>query len=109
MYTICVQIHVCMYVCMQVPTRNQMNAEESLEEFFEDFPALGMLGTPYQILPDTPYVIDEDAQLVSKYLRAYDIGGTKGIDRLYKEGRLLLCLHNVYELSNMHHTHANMR
>lgn len=77
---------------MQVPTRNQMNAEESLEDFFEDFPALGMLGTPYQILPDTPYVIDEDVQLVSKYLRAYRIGGTKGIDRLYKEGtcRLLL-------------------
>ena len=69
-----------------MPTRNQRNAEESLEEFLEDYPALGMLGTPHQILPDTPYVVDDEVQLVCKYLKAYSSGGSKGIDRLYKEG-----------------------
>ena len=69
-----------------MPTRNQRNSKESLEEFREDFPALGMLGTPYQILPDIPYVVNEEVQLVCKYLKAYSSGGSKGIDRLYKEG-----------------------
>ena len=45
-----------------------------------------MLGTCHEILSDVPYVVDEEVQLVCKYLKGYHIGGTKGIDRLYKEG-----------------------
>jgi hypothetical protein len=66
-----------------------MNSEMSLAEFYEDIPALGLLGTPYRIDPDTPYVVDEEVQLVCKYLRAFKIGGTKGINKLYKEGMFL--------------------
>ena len=64
-----------------------MNSELSLMEFFEDIPALGLLGTPYEIDPNAPYVVDEEVQLVCKYLRAYKIGGRKGINKLYKEGQ----------------------
>ena len=78
-------VHTCMCV-IQVPSRNGMNAEDSLRMFSEDLPALGVLGTPHVILSDMPYEVDEEVQLVCKYLKAYRIGGTKGIDRLYKEG-----------------------
>ncbi len=70
----------------QVPSRNRMEPDSSLGEFFEDVPALGLIGTPHQIYLQTPFVVDTDVQLVCKYLRAYRLGGTKGIDRLYKEG-----------------------
>ena len=63
-----------------------MDSEMSLREFFEDIPALGLLGTPYKVEPEVPYVVDEEVQLVCKYLRAFKIGGTKGINKLYKEG-----------------------
>ena len=74
------------YLYIQVPSRDEANVEESLELFFEDLPALGMLGTPHLVCHDAPYIVDEEVQLVCKYLKAYRIGGTKGIDRLYKEG-----------------------
>ncbi len=70
----------------KVPSRIKMNSEMSLMEFFEDVPALGFLGTPYLIEPNAPYIVNEEVQLVCKYLRAYKIGGTKGINKLYKEG-----------------------
>ena len=63
-----------------------MNSEMCLTEFFEDIPALGLLGTPYEIHPDIPYVVNEEVQLVCKYLKAFKIGGSKGINKLYKEG-----------------------
>ena len=63
-----------------------MNAEGSLHMFLEDLPALGVLGTPHVIHGEVPYVVDEEVQLVCKYLKGYRIGGGKGIDRLYKEG-----------------------
>ena len=72
-------------VYIEAPSRNNMSSEESLGEFYEDVPALGLLGTPHCVYPQTPYVVDDDAQLVCKYLKAYKVGGTKGINRLYKE------------------------
>ena len=72
----------------QVPSRDQMTPNESLREFFEDVPALGLLGTPHCIYPQTLFVVDDDVQLVCKYLKAYRTGGTKGIDRLYRESEL---------------------
>ena len=61
-----------------------MTPEKSLEHFQQEVPALGMLGTPHYIHPDKPYCVDEDVQLVCKYLKAMEVGGEKGIDRLYQ-------------------------
>lgn len=63
-----------------------MDAKDSLRMFLDDLPSLGVLGTPHVIDGKMPYVVDEEVQLVCKYLKGYRIGGAKGIDRLYKEG-----------------------
>lgn len=73
-----------------------MTPEMSLKEFFEDIPALGLLGTPHMVYSETPYVVDNDVQLVCKYLKAYRVGGTKGIDKLYKEGMYLYMYMYMY-------------
>ena len=59
-----------------------------MQLFIDELPALGLIGTAHYILPEEPYVVDEEVQLVCKYLHAYDVGGTKGIDRLYMEGEI---------------------
>ena len=59
--------------------------EDDLKHFQQEVPALGLLGKPHYIHPDTPYTVDEEVQLVCKYLKALQIGGTKGIDRLYSD------------------------
>ena len=69
----------------QVPSRNVPTPDESLAEFYEDIPALGLLGTPHCIYPECPFEVDADVQLVCKYLHAHHVGGTKGIDRLFRE------------------------
>ena len=61
-----------------------MSPEESLDEFYEEIPALGLLGTPHPIYASTPYVVDKDVQLVCKYLKEYK---AKGIDKLYRDGK----------------------
>jgi hypothetical protein len=59
-----------------------MSLGEALKQFCYEVPVLGLIGT--QIM------IDKDVQLVCKYLRALDIGGTKGIDKLYtREGEMI--------------------
>ena len=68
---------------LQVLSRDQMTPDESLREFF---PALGLLCTP-------PHTVSTHSppmwlMLTCKYLKAYRLGGTKGIDRLYRESRL---------------------
>ena len=77
-------------IYVEVPSRiDSKNPRESLDQFVEEVPVLGMLGAPHAIDPDTPYTVDDDVQLVCKYLKAYwvfrDRGGRKGINRLYKE------------------------
>ena len=62
-----------------------MSTDEALKQFQEEVPTLGLLGTPHYIRPETRYSVDEDVQLVCKYLRALSNGK---IDRLYREGRL---------------------
>lgn len=79
-----------------------MSPDMSLKEFFEDIPALGLLGTPHVVYPETPYVVDDDVQLVCKYLKAYKIGGTKGIDKLYKEGMYMTMLVYVQDISTQY-------
>ena len=74
-------------IYIEVPSlHHTYKPKESLDMFCEAISTLHLLGSPHVIHPDTPYAIDADVQLVCKYLRAYKIGGTKGIDRLYKQG-----------------------
>jgi hypothetical protein len=78
-------------IYVEVPS--QIGAESpqmSLHQFIEDFPALGMLGDPYLIQHNTPYTVDDDVQLVCKYLNAYWLFAEKkgtGINRLHREGK----------------------
>ena len=74
-------------IYIEVPSLDHTyNPERSLQIFYEKVPTLSILGSPHVIDLATPYAVDQDVQLVCKYLRAYKIGGIKGIDRLYKEG-----------------------
>ena len=84
-------------VCAQVPSHDHnVTPEEALKHFQQEVPALGLLGTPYYIKPDTPYTVDEEVQLVCKYLKALQIDGEEGIDRLYKEGEGIVCVLMTY-------------
>ena len=79
-------------VYVEVPSRiSTESPEAALAQFIDEVPALGMLGVPHAIDHNTPYTVDEDVQLVCKYLKAYwvylDKGGQKGINKLYRENR----------------------
>ena len=62
-----------------------MSSEEALKQFCEEVPTLGLLGKKHFIFSDKPYRVDDDVQLVCKYLQAYDTGGNIRIDRLFRE------------------------
>ena len=82
--------------CFQIPNwERNLTPDEALKQFCTVIPALGLLGTPHHISPEEPYTIDDEVQLVCKYLQALKIGGTKGIDRLYKEGKCKSSMPNV--------------
>ena len=71
----------------QVPSRNSSSyADTFLKNFLSEIPIFKLLGTPKLVKSTAQYsdVSDPDVQLVCKYLRAYEIGGKKGIDKLYK-------------------------
>ena len=77
-------------IFVEVPSQiGSESPKQSLKQFFDEVPALGMLGVPYPINPNTPYTVDEDVQLVCKYLKAYWVfmekGGQKGINKIYGE------------------------
>ena len=77
-------------IFVEVPSRiSSESPEKSLAQFIDEVPALGMLGVPYAINPNTLYTVDEDVQLVCKYLKAYRVfmekGGQKGINKIYRE------------------------
>ena len=61
----------------------------SLKQFCDEVPVLALIGEKHPIYMDEPYSIDKDVQLVCKYLRRFDVGGTRGIDKLYNEGVFL--------------------
>ena len=71
---------------------HQINSEAAL---VDEVPALCMLGVPHAIDHNTPYTVNEDVQLVCKYLKAYLVylekGGQKGINKVYRESNKL-CL-----------------
>ena len=69
------------------------------------------MGSAKLIRSDVQYSVECEknygVQLVCKYLKAYETGGKKGIDKLYKEGtilgvRKLVFLRNVIELVPFH-------
>ena len=79
-------------IFVEVPSQISSDSSEAfLAQFIEEIPALGMLGVPHLIDPSTPYTVDEDVQLVCKYLKAYWIfkeePKSKGINKLYSEIR----------------------
>ena len=67
-----------------------MSPGEALKQFCCEVPVLGLIGTQHMIPRDKAYSVNEDVQLVCKYLKAHKTGGTKGIDKLYREGGQLV-------------------
>ena len=97
-----------LHTCVQVPSHDNMTPEEALKHFQQEIPALGLLGTPHQIHSDTPYTVDDGVQLVCKYLKALQVGGKGGIDRLYQEGdeiALCACIAAIFLKLLLTHTH----
>lgn len=82
---------------LQVPSRERsITSAEALDLFYADVPTLGLLGARYDVHTDTPYSVDDDVQLVCKYLQALktevvvDSKKIKVVDRLYKEGTSII-------------------
>lgn len=74
---------------MQVPSLgDNIHPQICLKCFCDDIPVLALIGVGHMIDKSQSYSVDEDVQLVCKYLKAYSVGGTKGIDRLYREGMI---------------------
>lgn len=72
----------------QVPSRDSdVTPEEVLSQFLNEIPVLALIGTKHRVGPEVNYTIDEDVQLVCKYLNALKSGE---IDRLYENGKLLM-------------------
>ena len=82
-----------------------MTSDNVLEQFKKEVPALGLLGTPHYIDPNTPYCVDGEVQLVCKYLKALQV---EGIDKLYHDHEceeIVLCdyvllAHSIYFLDS---------
>ena len=91
----------CLHSSPQVPTLG-VAPEDSLQYFRDAIPALGLLGTPHPVYSTAPYVVDDDVQLVCKYLRAYK---TNKINRLYKESECNVFACGVpYKFGNQFYT-----
>lgn len=58
---------------------------DNLNLFLDKVPILQFVGEEKEISTDYKYKVDEDVQLVCKYLKAYK---ENRIDRLYEEGKL---------------------
>ena len=74
---------------IEVPSRPDINDSLlNLKDFQKEIPIFRIMGTPQHIGNDLLFEIDEDVQLICKYLQAYteflDKKG-KGINRLYDE------------------------
>ena len=97
--TLCVIIIVCSFripgglewaVYVEVPSLDRNSRmEDSLALFYEMVPSLGLLGSPHPVHSSTHYNVDDDVQLVCKYLRAYkNVNSPLGINKLYREGNV---------------------
>ena len=67
-----------MYV--EVPTYElNTQPEESLKLFLQDIPTLDLVGCTHTVLPEMPYNVDDEVQLVCRYIDAYKKTGNKGL------------------------------
>ena len=76
-------------VYVEVPSYGlNTQPEDSLIQFLQAIPTLALLGSTHTVYPEMQYVVNEEVQLVCKYLNAYKNTGNpdKSIDRLYREG-----------------------
>lgn len=73
---------------MQVPvTNSNMEIQDNFKEFQILFPVLTLFGEQV-IVGDEPYDVDEEVQLVCKYLKAFDTvkpNRKRVIDTLYED------------------------
>ena len=89
-------------VYVEVPSYGlNTQPEESLALFCQAIPTLALVGSSSLVLPEMQYTVDEEVQLVCKYLNAYKNAGDleKGIDRLYREGQFVFHLYAAVCLS----------
>ena len=87
MINICVT-NVIKPVFIQVPSITN-NPNTSLSSFRDLVPTFYFIGSEMLIDSSIPYVVDNDVQLVCKYLRALKLEEKKpeeGIDCLYRNG-----------------------
>ena len=83
-------------IYVEVPCQTGATSpNDSLVQFKNDFPALALVGDPVLIEHNAQYRIDEDVQLVCKYLKAYwqYMARKKegiGINRLVRRGNIIL-------------------
>ena len=80
-------------LCLQVPFREKdMSSGETIKQFHEEIPTLSLLGAITTIRGEIPYTVDDEVQLVCKYLQAYY---TREIDTLYssKHGSFLVTIY----------------
>ncbi len=63
-----------------------MQPVDALSQFLEDVPTLSLVCNKEFVEPHRPYVVDDDVQLVCKYLKVFEMGGKNGIDKLYRDG-----------------------
>ncbi|KAI6653840.1 hypothetical protein LOD99_3342 [Oopsacas minuta] len=74
---------------IEVPSRPGVtNSLVNLEDFKKEIPIFNIMGIPHLIGDDVPYEIDQDVQLICKYLQAYTDylnKKSRGINRLYDE------------------------
>ena len=71
-------------VYVEVPSRDiRTTPDKMLEQFLSDIPTLDLIGTPH-LISNSTYFIDDEVQLVCKYLKAYK---KKKINQLFKTGK----------------------
>ena len=85
LFPVCVIIIVSCLL-LKVPSRGQqVQPVDALSKFLEDIPTLNLVSNKEFVEPNRPYVLDDDVQLVCKYLKAFEVGGKNGIDKLYRD------------------------
>ena len=75
----------CSYWSENTTDYSATAVQKSLLHFQLEIPVLELIGTPHLIHHQTPLFVDEDVQLVCKYLRAYHDQTHRGINQLFVE------------------------
>ena len=69
----------------KVPVTTHIDSNDYLKVFLERVPPFKFFGKEVLVSSDVPYQIDDETQLVCKYLSAYDTihNGKRRIDAMY--------------------------